>query len=237
MNNKLTLITDSTLGKRRDNIFDSIQISNRTRCKEYPQRLLSTQQERKSLLFFSLFFAPFEGPIIHYFRPAGCWFFDVFFFLRTDDSVKLTAFVNCVVVVLFSSLIRDDRYTPPKRERKSLLFEWRHVPTAFSSFLFFKFVYFWLVASHRGQNFPRFSRRDKIKEKEKRTNHPDAGGMEKRTGRLDEIADAILYGKRPRPFSNFVSTKDGHRGVCRTRQWPIAGRIPLWWSCSAQCTL
>ena len=65
------------------------------------------------------------------------------------------------------------------------------------------------------------------KEKEKRTNHPDAGGMEKRTGRLDEIADAILYGKRPRPFSNFVSTKDGHRGVCRTRQWPIAGRIPL----------
>ena len=117
MNNKLTLITDSTLGKRRDNIFDSIQISNRTRCKEYPQRLLSTQQERKSLLFFSLFFAPFEGPIIHYFRPAGCWFFDVFFFLRTDDSVKLTAFVNCVVVVLFSSLIRDDRYTPPKREK------------------------------------------------------------------------------------------------------------------------
>ena len=203
-----------------------------------PATFVDTTRKKKFVIFFPLLrsFRGANHPLFPARRLLILWRF-LFFFLRTDDSVKLTAFVNCVVVVLFSSLIRDDRYTPPKRERKSLLFEWRHVPTAFSSFLFFKFVYFWLVASHRGQNFPRFSRRDKIKEKEKRTNHPDAGGMEKRTGRLDEIADAILYGKRPRPFSNFVSTKDGHRGVCRTRQWPIAGRIPLWWSCSAQCTL
>ena len=117
MNNKLTLITDSTLGKRRDNIFDSIQISNRTRCKEYPQRLLSTQQERKSLLFFSLFFAPFEGPIIHYFRPAGCWFFDVFFFFKDRRFGKVDGICQLRrrrVIFFFDS--RRSLYTPEERE-------------------------------------------------------------------------------------------------------------------------
>ena len=83
-----------------------------------PATFVDTTRKKKFVIFFP-FFAPSRGQSSIISGPPAVDSLTFSFFLRTDDSVKLTAFVNCVVVVvvLFSSLIRDDRYTPPKREK------------------------------------------------------------------------------------------------------------------------
>ena len=198
-----------------------------------PATFVDTTRKKKFVIFFP-FFAPSRGQSSIISGPPAVDSLTFSFFFKDRRFGKVDGICQLHrrrrrVIFFFDS--RRSLYTPEERESPFCLSDGTSRPL---------FVPFCSLNLCVFDSSPPIAVRISLglvegteKEKEKRTNHPDAGGMEKRTGRLDEIADAILYGKRPRPFSNFVSTKDGHRGVCRTRQWPIAGRIPLWWSCSA----